>query len=393
MFFILNSIYSQYDNYPYIKNSELESYNINKNLNIFHDKLDLVKNKNAGIKVFQIGASHVQAAFWTKKTREQFEDYLQLDSSSLGLVFPYNILKQNCPYYYDFSYSANWNISKISDKNIERNIGIMGITAYTNDVCGELNFKISNSVQSEKYKFNKITIFHNSEDTTYSLNIIPKTIVKSVETNAEQQTTTFFLNTLTDNFKFEAEKKDTTNGEFLFYGAYLENTKSLFSYCGIGINGASTSSYFKANLLFEQLNVLKPDLVIFSIGVNDAVSNVFDENKYYENYKILINSVLKQNKDCAIILTTNNDFYNYKGIWNPNQEKIAETMCRLSEYFSCSVWNLYEIMGGKKSINKWKEDSLAQKDRIHFTRDGYTILAELFFNAIIKDYSFLKKQE
>ena len=46
--------------------------------------------------------------------------------------------------------------------------------------------------------------------------------------------------------------------------------KSGVKYHSIGVNGASVPSYLRCDYLMDQLKLVKPDLVIFSIGINDA---------------------------------------------------------------------------------------------------------------------------
>jgi lysophospholipase L1-like esterase len=382
--------FSQDTIFPYILTdiSELESYNANPNLGKLMTRLAQINDTNNSdkINIIQIGASHVQAGVWTFEMRKLLEKYYQIKEASLGLVFPYNIAKKSsCPYYYEFSHTGKWEISKITDLQPEQTIGIMGITAFTHEPVAELSFKMSEKIKTQNYLFDKITIFHNAEDTIYALMLAEDTIVTSIIQNLENHTTTFLLNQKTSSFNLIISQKDSvSNGTFLFYGALLENSNANFDLCGIGINGASTSSYFKANLLFKQMAKINPDMVIFSIGINDAVSSIFNEETYYINYKMLIDSVLSIRPDCAIILTTNNDFYNYKGKWNANQETISNIMCRISNDFDVSFWDMYKIMGGEKSINKWRDDKLAQKDRIHFTSTGYKLLANLLVDAIIR---------
>ena len=43
-------------------------------------------------------------------------------------------------------------------------------------------------------------------------------------------------------------------------------------------------------------------------------------------------------------------------------------------------------MGGLNSIVLWQQNHLAQSDKIHFTREGYLLIADLFFNALMQDF-------
>ena len=43
-------------------------------------------------------------------------------------------------------------------------------------------------------------------------------------------------------------------------------------------------------------------------------------------------------------------------------------------------------MGGQTSIARWQEAGFAKKDRVHFTRAGYTALGDLLFSALMESY-------
>ena len=58
----------------------------------------------------------------------------------------------------------------------------------------------------------------------------------------------------------------------------------------------------------------------------------------------------------------------------------------MTEELDAGVWNMYDVMGGLNSIVLWQRNGLAQRDKIHFTREGYLIMGDLFFNALMKDF-------
>ena len=51
-----------------------------------------------------------------------------------------------------------------------------------------------------------------------------------------------------------------------------------------------------------------------------------------------------------------------------------------------AVWDLYEIMGGFYASQKWYENKLMPKDRIHFTKKGYDIKADLLLKALVNSW-------
>ena len=70
-----------------------------------------------------------------------------------------------------------------------------------------------------------------------------------------------------------------------------------------------------------------------------------------------------------------------KWINNENVLDVQQVMYDLAEITHGAVFDQFEIMGGQKSMAKWFEYKLAQKDRVHFTRAGYVLMGNLFYNA------------
>jgi hypothetical protein len=52
-----------------------------------------------------------------------------------------------------------------------------------------------------------------------------------------------------------------------------------------------------------------------------------------------------------------------------------------------AVWDLFEIMGGYKSMMKWYKAKLAARDKVHFAPKGYRILSDLMFEALMNSYN------
>ena len=92
------------------------------------------------------------------------------------------------------------------------------------------------------------------------------------------------------------------------------------------------------------------------------------------------------NPNCAFIFMTNNDSYYKQRYSNPNIIKVQKAMRNLAKKHKSAYWDLYEVMGGKNSIRTWERYGLAKKDKIHFTREGYNLNADLLFEAIKLDY-------
>lgn len=371
----------------------LENFGNNHQMEIFFKKLDdLCFDGTGQISILHLGGSHIQAGIWSWELRKKFENLCPGMEGAPGMVFPFSIASTNHPYYYKSSFKGKWDIAKITDKEPAEKIGLAGMTAFTEDTVAEIIISFNPAANIDKHKFNKISIFHNVEDTAYLLSVYPEEFLDSCMENKVVGASEYYFSKDLDSVKIRVVKQDTSRSKFYFYGAFLQNSKPGICYNGIGINGASTHSYLKAEYFKQHLTLLNPDLAILSIGVNDASGPAFSEDNYIKNYSKILEMIREVNPDCAIIFTTNNDFYYYRGGSNMHYNEVYSGMLKLAEDYGCSVWNMFKVMGGLKSINLWKKDKLANNDRIHFTRDGYTLIASLFFDAILRDYeTYLRK--
>ena len=136
---------------------------------------------------------------------------------------------------------------------------------------------------------------------------------------------------------------------------------------------------------------MRPDLAIFGVGINDSATTAkdFKPAKFKNNYRRMIEMVRRVSPDCAFIFITNNDSYRYvrRGMtWNANGEAVRRAMMELAEEYGAAVWDLYGVMGGAHTVNAWRSAGLAKQDRLHFTEEGYTLLADLFTQALVADY-------
>jgi hypothetical protein len=69
-------------------------------------------------------------------------------------------------------------------------------------------------------------------------------------------------------------------------------------------------------------------------------------------------------------------------------------MFSLAQQYHTGVWDMYSVMGGLNSVVLWEKSNLAQRDRVHFTREGYLLLGDLFFTSLMQNFErfFQEKQ-
>jgi lysophospholipase L1-like esterase len=93
------------------------------------------------------------------------------------------------------------------------------------------------------------------------------------------------------------------------------------------------------------------------------------------------------NPNVMLVFITNNDSYSYSRINNKNAEAVESAMYNLAKEYNGAVWNMFRVMGGYRSSTIWRANNLMKNDRIHFNREGYNLMGDLIFNALMEKYS------
>lgn len=352
----------------------------------FFDKMDTLFFTGQGhVNIMHIGGSHVQAGVFSQQMRDNLLNLFPGITAGRGLVFPF--MKTNTPASYSISRTGEWEYSR-NAVAFDTRLGLAGASVTTSDP--EASFSI---VTREKaptditpvFDFNYVKILGYG-------NMIPvvhfnnDTLVGSYDEG--EGSFTFVLPDYTDSLYVDFNHAE---GTFTVTGVYLDNGMSGITYHGIGINGAKVSSYLSCLDLERDLRLVKPDLVIFGIGINDAATDTFTQEKFIEDYDALIDIILQVNPECALLFVTNNDSYKKvsrkKYEVNPNGVLAQKAFMELGRKHNGAVWDFFDIMGGLKSMQKWEKEGIAQKDKVHFTNSGYKLIGDLLFNALMDSYT------
>lgn len=363
--------------------------NNNVNLERFFAKLsNFYFTGNEEVTILHLGDSHIQAGVESWSLRRHFEQLCHNSHGDYGLMTPLSAApKNNHPFYFVSRLSGNWNYEKITKNVSKKPIGLSGFLAYTSDSIAEMNFVYTKRAEKNWHQPTKITLLHNISDTCYEITVNNNQNLIDCTTDFTNGCTEFtFSHALVDSISFRFVKQDVGSTEMHVHGVLVEDSLPNIKYVNIGTNGAATDSYVREHLSLTQLQLVKPDLAILALGVNDAASKNFSEETYIRNYQKIVDAVLQSNPNCAIIFVSNNDFCNYRGGTNQNQPTITKCLKQLATRNNASLFDLFNIMGGQKSIYTWQKHDLAQRDKIHFTNQGYMLVGDLIFGAILKEY-------
>ena len=358
----------------------------------FFQKMDSVVFFGEGnVNIMHIGGSHVQAGFFTQQFRDNL---LNINMDLIGgqyFVFPFSAGKTNNPSHYIVSSTGEWTYCRNAVcGESDKRMGLAGAAVTTNDPEATISIvtrEKSPTNVTPNFYFNKVTVLGFSE------NVVPAVSLDSAiiqgKYNDFQGAYTFTLPHFTDSICIVFQSMES---EFTLTGVLLENGMPGINVHGIGVNGASVSSYLRCNDFERDLKLVKPDLIIFGIGINDAVENDFNKEIFKRNYDELISIMQRVNPDCALLFLTNNDSYKRlkrrkkRYEVNPNGLVVEQAFMEMGKKYNAAVWDQFDVMGGLKSMQEWEQAGLAQKDKVHFTKAGYQLLGDLLYNALIESY-------
>jgi lysophospholipase L1-like esterase len=356
-------------------------------MNAWHEKLDhLFMHGEGQVNVVHIGGSHIQADIWSNHVRNRLQQTAPGVRAARGFIFPFTLARTNNPYWYQVEATGAWTAVRNVTRADTSLLGLAGISVTTRDTLTGLRVSFRGEAYPG-YTFRQVRVIH-SVDSSYRVEAWdPDTTVRiTASFDPDEGITTFHYDRHMDTLRLRFRRTDSTQTHITLHGIILDTDDPGFVYHAIGVNGASTRSYLRCQLFTAHLAQLRPDLVVFSIGVNDAHDADFSKAVFKRNYAALIERVRQAAPDAAILLTTVTDSYHKRRVVNRNGPAVREVMMELGREMGVAVWDLHSVMGGPGSIAKWEQAGLAQKDRIHLNRAGYTVLADLQVAALMEAY-------
>jgi lysophospholipase L1-like esterase len=356
----------------------------------FYAKLARVMKTHSGnVRILHVGGSHIQAGTMSHCIRKHLLDTFGLKPASRGFIFPYSAASRcNNPYDYRVAKAVPFELIRNVYAEHKFPLGAGGIAVWTADGQNSITVKMNDTAHD--FAADTVVLLGSTkgwpvdpilkEDTVYHF---PDSI------DDENGRYYFFLNHEIQvfSFYFPCSKGDT----FIVHGIILLNGRPGITLSTLGVNGAQVTSYLRCQNFERDIRMLAPDLVIFSIGVNDAYGSDFDTVAFQQNYIRLAEQVRRASPDCAFIFVTNNDTWKKgrKGRYYVNKTgpEVQEAMSRIARHVGGAVWDQFAVMGGLGSMETWRRKGLAQKDHVHFTAAGYNLMGDLFWNAFIQELS------
>lgn len=383
-------------NYPFIKLDKNNLENDSTSLNYFFQKIDSLERKLIQkVVILQIGDSHLQADYFPGKTRVRLQQ--TFGNAGRGLVTPFKVGKTNEPDNYKTWSNKVWRAKRVVLEKDTLPIGLSGLTLLQNEPGTQLRIKILNQ-ENLNYGFNKISVLQESRTPHFPITFCDSLSCKLARLEPSQSNTNQMAQVDLGGICHEitlvldAVDSSATLPYALLYGLIFENGDSGILYHTVGINGAEFRHYAKQSNFVQQTQWVKPDLIIFSMGTNEAFNPSFKKEEFLLQIDSLVQSIRKVNPESSILFTTPGDAMRRVKYKNPRNKIAGIALMNYAVEKNYAYWNLFEIMGGYGSIQKWYAKKLTAKDKLHLNKRGYELQGELLAQALMKAYWNQKKR-
>ena len=406
---------------------------------------ELSEGKRKKVNIVHIGDSHIQADFFSGRVRNLIQE--QFGNGGLGFTFPYQLARTNSNNFVRYSSNSPWeNRRNIFPANGAK-VGLSGISlsssakdavikvdlreskfAFTkvklftpnNELVyrvgttdRELNLATTTVARNNAHKIRSgesLSGIARKYNTTVAkikqLNKLKTTNIQAGKTltvpGKKQVEHTTIATSVFHPVNWSKEKNflsfefPTETNQFYLYtvvqadqydlnGLVLENDQAGILYHAIGVNGARYSDYNKYPLFFRQLEGLEADLIIVSLGTNEAFDKIEGERFKAELNQFLA-EVKQYNPTASILVTSPPPSYFSKGVPNTVASILANEIIINGVDQKYAIWDMYYNLGGTLGLPYLIEEQMLSKDLVHYTVKGYEYTGTLFYEGLMQVY-------
>jgi len=267
------------------------------------------------------------------------------------------------------------------------------VLAYDSTVKATVNISPSKIGYYSSRRYTRMTILFRNPDAPFKLTVTLSDSTKAVRnfpTNAYTQEYKQSFVKSPENIRLEFEAVSSPD----IYGIRLENDYGIVM-DNIPMRGSSGTYFGKINHaeMATQFADANADLIILQFGGN-TVPYMPDEERverYGNWFASQIRYLKRMNPQANFVFIGPSDMSMKDGldyVTYPLLPYIRDVLRTAALDNGCGFWDMFEVMGGKNSMPSWvaADPPLAAPDYVHFTRQGARKIAELFHEALMKDY-------
>lgn len=344
------------------------------------------------LSIFHIGDSHIQADLLTREVRKGMQS--RFGNAGRGLVFPHGVAKTNGAPSVRSSATGYWDAGRNVQPIYRPRTGVAGFFLGTTTSNARLMLRVTNA-DSVEYPFNRLGIFRFSASNAYALNVgdsaKPYLYVNGNTPEIAPGFVSLKLPSKTNYVILENDRQYPMANYMSYSGFVLENGNPGILYHVAGVNGAQYGSYAQAPLFAPQSQALGAQLIIISLGTNEAFAPKFDSVQMLKDIDSLVTQLQNQNPAAVFILTTPPDCFKRVKYPQPNLPKMVDIIKQYAANNGLACWDMFEATGGYGSAKSWRKYGLMARDGVHFQKAGYALQGQLLLDALLNAYDNYKK--
>lgn len=335
-----------------------------------------LKSGNSVVEVIHLGDSHTQSGYLTQVIRERLQ--AKYGDAGRGWLTPYKMARTNQPFDYSItSTGKNWKSEKISYVNPAPLVGPGGVVLTQTQKSAPM-FHVS--VRSGT--FDRVLVCRSARSP--SLFVVG---AKGVTRPGYGYGTEYVMDTIdlvspTDKVQLQGQRPTSGSVEYAGFSLHLKKAHGV-RYHDIALNGAMFRVFNRPHFV-QNLSLLKPRLMIISLGTNEAIGKC-DADIFRKDVKNLLSALRKEHPRTVFIFTTPPVAYNKKGAPVPTIETVHKVLHEVADQERVGVIDLFQLMGGfDKGSRLMKDAKYLSRDGIHYTVSGYLYLGDLVAEALMK---------
>lgn len=331
---------------------------------------NLVDGRRANRKftIVHIGDSHVQPGIVSDEVRRLLQEHY--GNGGRGLISPLAMAGTNEPADYLLKSSTGVAASsRLLSSSKPAGMGFTGVAVRFPGRGTTLNIKAKNPAD----EFYRITLYHSPVgfDAWQGGDTLKGHRLSATATQ-------YVLREMADSASVRLA------GDASLYGVRLLGSHRGVVVDCIGNNGATYRSYLGINGFARQLRDLDPQLVIISLGTNEAYGNY---SSLWSDIDLILSSIKRECPAVKFLLTTPLETHKKGSRGYRIQTGIATVRDLIINYARSRhvpTWDFYRVGGGTGAANRWLRAGYMNTDHLHLRPCGYHLQGSLLAQALLR---------
>jgi hypothetical protein len=341
-------------------------------------KTDEGPDSSAVLKIVHLGDSHIQGDGFTGRIRQVLNhDVLRVGE---GSVFPDKFGQSYGQNSVTGTVSGKWVVSQVMKGPFKEDVGITGYAYTLADTAGRLSFIWKDKSQGNAVREVELTL----RTTSAAVELVPSADWKQrgvCSTVGDIRVYRFQSESGKDTFSVLFRNHHHATEPLHFLGIRNVFSGEDIRYQRAAVTGSQLLHWDRNAGFINELHRYTPDLLIISLGTNDAYNSAIRSTGFGQRMLDFIDTIRAWHPNCVLLFTTPPPSRGVNRSLERYEFVMEEMSVRLKQR-DVLIYDLHSIVGGDTGIDVWNQNQLIARDLIHYKKDGYVLQADLFLLAL-----------